>query len=146
MINSVPSTEGSVSFIENNLLGITFFGNRVLGIMLVYRDIFLLHYVIRVKLSHLVLLELVPELFRPVMQVIERHEGLQIGPCGKFNVVDSARVEFHEVCDIIYAVLESHPYPVLFFPVVSKILFSINRPLFGSALLLWLEKGLPLLR
>jgi hypothetical protein len=58
----VPSTEGSVSSIENNLLGITFFGNRVLRIMLVFRDILLLQDVIWMKLSHLVLLELVPEL------------------------------------------------------------------------------------
>jgi hypothetical protein len=59
----VPSTEGSVSSIENNLIGITFFGNRVLRIMLVLRDILLLQDVIWMKLSHFVLLELVPELF-----------------------------------------------------------------------------------
>jgi hypothetical protein len=58
----VSSTEGSVSSIGNNYIGITFFGNGVLRIMLVSRDILLLQDVIWMKLSHFVLLELVPEL------------------------------------------------------------------------------------
>jgi hypothetical protein len=80
------------------------------------------------------------------MQVIERYERLQVGPSGKFNVVDSTRMKLNEICDIIHAVLKGHPDPVIFCPMVSEILSSINWPLFGSVLLLGLAKGLPLLR
>jgi hypothetical protein len=80
------------------------------------------------------------------MQVIERYKRLQVGPSGKFNIVDTTRVKFHEICDIIHAVFEGHPNPVLFSPMVSEILSSINWPLFGIVLFLGLAQGLPLLR